>query len=215
MVWLSTLGYTSSCLPCLPGSLFPTTLPTQGISAFKERNQQKLRFLRALCSVSLQTGCRSLLQFPTVLPISLGSWGQACCLEAWTAKGWPRNRVRRPEGQSKTSLSNSHLGASSRGLVHPITAGASNGCQTSPDTHGALHRGFWRILQMSHKDTSRTRNEFFWYFNTWHMTGMCSLMQDAAGQIGSLHTSQWCCHRAFSGKAVFVSWRWKWIIASP
>lgn len=60
-------------------------------------------------------------------------------------------------------------------------------------SEGSLH-----TLQMSHKETSRTTDEFIKYFSIWNMTKTCGLMQDVAGQTGpqppaggTAHTSSW------------------------
>lgn len=57
--------------------------------------------------------------------------------------------------------------------------------------------GSLNILQMSHKETPRTRDEFISYFITWNMTRARGLMQDGAGQIGPLTTSKWYCPHEF------------------
>lgn len=151
-VWLSVPGYMPPCFP------WPPEHTPYLRSASEERNPQKLRSLRPLCFVSLQTGYRS-CQFPTVtyfgISLPLGSWGQACCLEAWSAMGWPRNRVRRPEEQSKASLSNSHLSPAHGGWSIQFTAGVSNGCQASPDTHNTLPRVFRRIVEYPANESQR------------------------------------------------------------
>lgn len=82
---------------------------------------------------------------------------------AWLAVGRPRHRVRRLEGQSKASLPNSHLGTSSRGLVHPIYRRGIYWVLglTRQRVHlTECSEGLLNILQMNHKEASRTMDEF-------------------------------------------------------
>lgn len=146
-----------------PRSLFlPYSLPKDnghprsGISRSSGR--------RALCVASLQTGCRK--HCSTRLWPSLESphpWAAEVRYAAWLAVGRPRHRVRRPEEQSKASLGNPHLGTSSRGLVHPIYRRVIYWVLglTGQRVHLAeCSEGLLNILQMNHKEASRTMDEF-------------------------------------------------------
>ena len=107
------------CLPCFPRISVPTIFPTWG--RLHARRGMSSSELRALCFARLQIGGRS--HCSSLLLTTLESphpWGAEVRYAAWLAMGRPRNRVRRPEEQSKASLPNSHLGTSSRRLVHPI-----------------------------------------------------------------------------------------------
>lgn len=145
-----------------PRSLFPPhSLPKEGLHPRSGISRSSDR--RALCFAHLQTGCGnhcSTLLLPTLE--SPHPWAAEVRYATWLAMGRPRHRVRRPEEQSEASPCDPHLGTSSRGLVPPIyrsiywVLGLTR--QTVHLTE--CYEGLLNILQMNHKEASRTMDEF-------------------------------------------------------
>lgn len=145
-----------------PRSLFPPhSLPKEGLHPRSGISRSSDR--RALCFAHLQTGCRnhcSTLLLPTLE--SPHPWAAEVRYATWLAAGRPRYRVRRPGEQSEVSPCDPHPGTSSRGLVHPSyrrsiywVSGLTR--QTAHLTE--CSEGLLNILQMNHKEASRTVDE--------------------------------------------------------
>ena len=146
-----------------PRSLFPPhSLPKEGLHPRSGISRSSDR--RALCFAHLQTGCRnhcSTLLLPTLE--SPHPWAAEVRYATWLAAGRPRYRVGRPGEQSEVSPCDPHPGTSSRGLVHPSyrrsiywVSGLTR--QTAHLTE--CSEGLLNILQMNHKEASRTMDEF-------------------------------------------------------
>lgn len=105
MVWLSTLGYMPSCLPGLCRICVSHNTLYLRIFASKERIQQKLWSPRALCFVSLQTGCRS---YYSSLLFYLYLWAAEVRHAAWRP-GLPRNDPGTESGGQRNSQKHLYL----------------------------------------------------------------------------------------------------------
>lgn len=112
------------CLSWLPRTSVPYHIPCLRKTYICLKELAGTQISETAMSCQFANRMRELPTFPAVpyfeISLSLGSWGQVCCLEAWSAMGWPKNRGRRPEEHSNASLPNSHLGTSSQDPEHQI-----------------------------------------------------------------------------------------------